>query len=531
MIENTKCSCGHNNPVGTVLCEHCGRPLDKDVAEIKQGQLDMRYEGAARRSQTYKRTVIDRIWNFFSSVRNAVIIIIITLVASIIGTLLPQERYVPSTNPELWYQEKYGIWGKIYHDLGFGNMYASWWYVTLLAMIGISLVVCSLDRIIPLYKALKNQRVKKAVSFIEKQHVAAKRDISGENRENLLDRLTVQLSKKRYDVRREGDALLAEKGRISRWGPYVNHIGLIIFLLGALMRLLPGWYLDEYVWVSEGETAELPGTDYVVKNEKATVEYYDPDEAPERLNMEGLIVKEYETQAVLYKKNPENGELQKVKSQTIIVNHPLKHEGLLLYQSGFQESRPDSLDLTLNDKASGEMIDTFRVDLEDPEEIYDLKDGIQVEILEYYKDFALEDNKPTTRSSEPNRPAFVFNVTTPDNPEGEKSWVISGLNLDDISENNQYDINLANINMVNVSGLMVRMDKSLPIIFTGAGIFMIGVAMGFYWQHRRVWVGIKDDTLYFGAHTNKNWFGLRKELQDAAKAVQLHLPERQSGAS
>ena len=527
MIENTKCTCGHNNPVGTVLCEHCGRPLGKDADDIKQGELNMRYEGAARRSQTYKKTVIDRIWNFFSSVKIAIILILITLVASIIGTILPQERYVPAVNKEVWYKQQYGFWGELYYSLGLGDMYASWWYVTLLALIGISLVVCSLDRVIPLYKALKNQRVKKDVAFIEKQRVAAKRDIGTENSETLLNRVSEKLAKKRYNVRREDDALLAEKGRISRWGPYVIHIGLIIFLLGTLMRFIPGWYLDEYVWVEEGQTEDLPGTEYAIKNEKAVIEFYDEEEAPERLNLEGQIVKLYETHAVLYKKDP-SGELQKVKEQPIVVNHPLKHDDLLIYQSGFQQSKPVALQLTLDDKQSGNQLDTFEVKLEHPEETYELANGITVEILEYYPDFALEDNKPTTRSSQPNRPAFVFNVVTPDNPDGEKSWVISGLNLDDLTENNKYGISLANIEMVNVSGLMVRMDKSLPIIFIGAGIFMIGLVMGFYWNHRRVWIGSKNNTLYFGAHTNKNWFGLRQELRDAAESVQLEIPD-QSG--
>lgn len=523
MIENTKCLCGHNNPVGTVLCEHCGRPLDKDAAEIKQGELNMRYEGAARRSITRNKTIVDRVWNFFSSVKVAIILIVITLVASAIGTIFPQERYVPAANKEAWYQQEYGVWGEWYYKLGLGDMYSSWWYVTLLAMIGISLVVCSLDRVIPLYKALKNQRVKKDVGFIEKQKIAAKRPIAGEDHEALLDRLSEKLAARRYHLRRDGEALLAEKGRISRWGPYINHIGLIVFLIGTLMRLIPGWYLDEYVWVPEGEIKKLPGTDYWVKNEKAVIEFYDPEEAPDRLNLEGLIVKKYETDVVLYEKDARTGEMKKVKSESIVVNHPMKHGDLLVYQSGFQQSQPTALVLRLHDKETDETLGSFNVSLEDPKSVYAFKDDVKVEVMEYYPDFAMEGDRPVTRSSSPNRPAFVMKVTSPDKPEGEKSWVIAGMNLDDLNKDNRYDFQLETIKMVNVSGLMVRMDKSLPVIFTGAGIFMIGVIMGFYWQHRRVWVRIKDDILYFGAHTNKNWFGLKKDIERAAQAVQLDI--------
>ena len=61
--------------------------------------IDMRYEGSARRSQTYNKTIIDKIWNFFSSVKVGVWLILITLVASAVGTILPQEMYIPHTMP------------------------------------------------------------------------------------------------------------------------------------------------------------------------------------------------------------------------------------------------------------------------------------------------------------------------------------------------------------------------------------------------------------------------------------------------
>lgn len=63
-MNDVKCECGHVNPHGTILCEACGKVLGEE--EINSEILvDMRYEGSARRSQTYNKTVIDRIWNFF----------------------------------------------------------------------------------------------------------------------------------------------------------------------------------------------------------------------------------------------------------------------------------------------------------------------------------------------------------------------------------------------------------------------------------------------------------------------------------
>src|SRR5699024_9333425 len=133
----------------------------------------MRYEGSARRSQTYNKSIIDKIWSFFSSVKVGVWLIVIALIASAIGTIYPQEQYIPadaiSRDPAIYYEAQYGITGKIFYQLGFHNLYSSWWYMLLLALIGISLVICSLDRFVPLYKALKIQKAKRHESFLRRQ--------------------------------------------------------------------------------------------------------------------------------------------------------------------------------------------------------------------------------------------------------------------------------------------------------------------------------------------------------------------------
>src|SRR3954451_19104493 len=107
-MNDVKCECGHVNPHGTVLCEACGKVLDEHEKNNKE-LLDMRYEGSARRSQTYNKTIIDKIWNFFSSVKVGVTLIVVTLIASSLGTIFPQEMYIPPLMPATeFYQDQYG---------------------------------------------------------------------------------------------------------------------------------------------------------------------------------------------------------------------------------------------------------------------------------------------------------------------------------------------------------------------------------------------------------------------------------------
>ena len=60
---------------------------------------------------------------------------------------------------------------KLYYELGFHNLYSSWWYLLLIASIGVSLVICSLDRVIPLYRALKRQKITRHEEFLKRQRL------------------------------------------------------------------------------------------------------------------------------------------------------------------------------------------------------------------------------------------------------------------------------------------------------------------------------------------------------------------------
>ena len=163
------CQCGHENPFGTILCERCGRP---QTEEAKNSELvDMRYEGSARRSQTYKRSIIDKVWNFFSSVKIGISIIIAVLSTSAIGTIFPQKMYVQAQTPAeylAYYERLYGFAGTLYFKLGFYDMYSSWWFKILIGMLCTSIIIASIDRVFPLYKSLKKQRTKRS-SFIHEK--------------------------------------------------------------------------------------------------------------------------------------------------------------------------------------------------------------------------------------------------------------------------------------------------------------------------------------------------------------------------
>ncbi|WP_040980492.1 MULTISPECIES: cytochrome c biogenesis protein ResB [Oceanobacillus] len=537
-MKKIKCECGHVNPEGTVLCEACGKPIDENQhIDGNEGKklLNMRYDGIARRSQTYTTSIIDKIWSFFSSVKVGIWLIVIALLASILGTIFPQAQFIPqnavSRDPAVYYEDQFGILGLMYYQLGLYELYSSWWYMILLGLIGISLVICSLDRFVPLYKALKKQKAKRHETFLSRQRLYNEtKHITQEE----IEKVKKELRKQRYKVRDENGHILAEKGRFSRWGPYVNHIGLIIILLAAVLRLSPLLYLDEYIWVREGEQKVIPGTDgeYYIKNQDFIMEMHDENDErfKDAIEKEGMVPSNYQTDVVIYKDNDNNvpgaePELEPILESSIQMNNPAKFDGYTLYQSGYQLNEFTNMEFKVfeSDDPDETSLGSFTIDLTNPESNYVLENGFKVDVEQYYPDYILnDDGTPTSETNYPRNPAFVFSVSPPDSDSAEVSFIGIGMNIDATGEND-YTIGLQDYESHDVSGLQVRRDYTLPLFGLGSAIFMIGVIQGMYWQHRRIWIHAKGNGILIAAHTNKNWFGIKKDIEKSIENTSIKM--------
>ncbi|MFC4767014.1 cytochrome c biogenesis protein ResB [Effusibacillus consociatus] len=444
-----------------------------------------------------RRTMFEWLWDFFASVKVAIVIIVLIALSAIIGTILPQESFIPSANPASYYPQTYGKFGEIYFKMGFTNMYTSSWFVSLLLALGVSLVICSLERVIPLYKSLQRQEVKPALSVVQRKKIYV---AVNESDEKSVDRLVYELAKRRYRIRREGSAFFAEKMRISRFGAYIIHIGLIILILGALSRLIPGWYVSENILVEEGQTVNVPGSDFAVRNDDFIVEYYQ-DGRP----------KHFETKAVII----DNG--QEVLRRGIIVNEPLKYKGTLLFQASFLPPMLRTLEVELSEKASSKKLGTFEINFSNVQNEYKAGE-YKVRVLDYFPDFDMKNDQPITRSTDPNNPVLLIQIEGPgvEKPTPQLFFVYRQLNLD---QNTSFDLTPVNGKLIETTGLRVQKDKGIPIVYAGCLVVLAGLVLVFYFQHRRVWGQIHDGVLHLGAQTSKNWYGMRKEMEGVFRSL------------
>ncbi|MDF2815118.1 MAG: ResB family protein, partial [Paenibacillus sp.] len=312
---------------------------------------------------------------------------------------------------------------------------------------------------------------------------------------------------------------------------------------------IPGWSLDHYMGFLEGTPVQIPETRYYLKNEQFTVVYYDENEMTDKFREQNKSVpKTYETKAVLYECLKDCGdptkepELKQVATHDIIVNKPLNYKGLLAYQFDFSETpQLISVSPSLKNKKTGEQFGPINIKMKNPAQSYEAG-PYKLALKGYFPDFTMSDKgQPMTKSNEPNAPAFVFNITGPNLPAEGTGYIYFPREVDkvnfrqddingsiaqnwEISANSMQDVEIANY----TSFLNIRIDRALPYIWVGSAIFMIGVIMGLYWQHRRIWIRIDNgNVLTLGAHTNKNWYGLRNEVASALRVVNLQVDPKQ----
>jgi cytochrome c biogenesis protein len=117
-------------------------------------------------------------------------------------------------------------------------------------------------------------------------------------------------------------------------------------------------------------------------------------------------------------------------------------------------------------------------------------------------------------------------MTSPEVPNGETSFVAIQQTIEPLGDN-QYKMAFKGIETKNVTALTVRKDLTIWIIIMGGILFMIGVIQGAYWNHRRIWVQNKNGSIWIAAHTNKNWYGLKREIESALSETKINIPNDQ----
>ncbi len=183
-------------------------------------------------------------WRQLTSMRTALILLMLMGVAAIPGSLIPQRitnqiavRELFKTNPDL---------AKRYDRLYLFDVYGSPWFSAIYILLFISLIGCVLPRSVEHYKAMRAQppaTPKNLNRLSHHQEIA----VSGDG----LERAMIWFKKNRFRVRTEDGSISAEKGYLRETGNLLFHLSLILILVGVSFGSLFGMRGEAIVNVGE----------------------------------------------------------------------------------------------------------------------------------------------------------------------------------------------------------------------------------------------------------------------------------------
>lgn len=160
-----------------------------------------------------------KLWNFLRSMRFGMILLVIILAISFVGSIVPQG------NEAMWYVQNYPNAHRWIFQLGADHLFTTWYFVALVALLCGNLLLCSIVRVGRVGK-LAQRQVEQAAG------VRKTAPLSTEQR-GLLE---VHLKAAHYRSAETENGTVWTKNRLGFYGSFLTHLGiLLVFVVGGVV--------------------------------------------------------------------------------------------------------------------------------------------------------------------------------------------------------------------------------------------------------------------------------------------------------
>ncbi|MGQ9920822.1 MAG: cytochrome c biogenesis protein ResB [Desulfobacca sp.] len=277
------------------------------------------------------------LWQGLTSIRLALLSLLLLGLGSILGTLLPQRQA-----PE-FYQERFGTVGTaLIGRLGLDDVYRSPIFLSFIALLLLNLIACSLKRLPEVWRQVKNQPGLDAYKILPPRLQLSWNRREQSPQQFLAGALPRLLGRPTVVVENGTTWYLVRRGRWGRVGPYLIHLSIIIVMIGAIIGSLGGF--QGQINLMPGEVTEVlrltepsgdKKLDFGIRLDNFQVSYY-PNGTPQEFRSDLTFL--------------QSG--QPVKTAVLRVNDPVTFGHLTFYQSTYQAMPrgPVVLEGTLGDK-------------------------------------------------------------------------------------------------------------------------------------------------------------------------------------
>ncbi|HKD83179.1 MAG TPA: cytochrome c biogenesis protein ResB [Terriglobales bacterium] len=456
-------------------------------------------------------SVPKRIHKTFSNLRTGVVLLILVGIASALGTFILQR---PATDPDKLtraYSPATLLW---LDRIGLTDVFHTWWFLTLLGLVSLSIVLVSIDRFPNAWRFYARPYRKTDSHF--RSALQNKVELPISNVEDGLNAAERALKKSGWPVERIDDriepSLYSERHRFSVMAVYIVHASLLLIFAGGIIDGVFGYSgfmalqkgeVSNKIELRTGGTKQIP---FSVKCNGAGQENY-ADGSPKRWWSNLAVV--------------ENG--RDTQTKEIVVNDPLIRNGLRFYQASFGPTgKLDGLKVAVTPNAGGEAREiTLPMN-----QAVALAPNATVTLAEYIPDFFIRDNQIFKKSDDPVNPAFRLQVK---NASGDtKLWMFPAYNGAAQGDNVGYKIEYRDMQMGYFTGLEVSHEPGQWLVWAGCLLMGAGLFVAFYMVHMRAWVTATQDArgnlvLWVGGQANKNRDRFEQKFDELVDNIRTEL--------
>jgi cytochrome c biogenesis protein len=470
-----------------------------------------------------------RIVQTLGSLKTGITLLIIVGVVAAAGTIVLQR---PLTSPADMERKYAPETLKLLDAVGLTNVYHSWWFITLLGLVAISIIFASLERWPNAWRYFDRPYRKPDAHFRAVHPTRFQVAIpDAETGLGATERAMRKMGVNPERVRQDNEvSLFAEKNRFSVLAVYIVHVSLLLIFLGGIL---------DGIWGYKGYLSLVPGTpavnqvelfDKSIKTLPFSVRCDDAGQENYTGQFAGMPKRWWSKMTVV-----ENG--REVLHKDIEVNEPLVYRGVRFFQSGFGMSdKPATFIVAYGAIAAPESVQSLEI----PANGEAAFAGNKVRVVKFLPDaYRQENGEVFQRSKELRTPAVQLAITTPDGKMGSV-WLLYGepSKADVIP----YAMQLADLKLNNETGLQVSYEPGQWAVWAGCLLMGVGLIISFYVVHVRFWaVAVNDGkgglTLWVGAAANKRnreafeqkFRELKQEVSDELGGQ--HVAERELAAA
>ena len=407
-----------------------------------------------------------------ADLRFAIIILLIIASCSIIGTIVEQDQSIEIY--KLNYPLDKPVFGFLSWNLilkfGFDHVYKTWWFITFIIIFGISLLSCTILQQIPSLKIARRCQFFRTPQSFSRLKIGKK--ILNLN----LSQLVFTIKQNQYSIFQQKNIIYCYKGLIGRIAPLIVHFSMILILLGSLLGSVTGFKAQEII-----PKTEIFHIQNIVTNGQLTL----VPRICTRVNDFWITYYSKKTINQFYSNiSMLDNSGNEIWQETIFVNSPAQYNNITYYQTDWS-----LISLRIKDDSS--LIKQYPL-----VSVFSDRDKIWLSWV------------PTTSDLKDGFTLLINNLQGYCSVYNKFGNFIGNLELNETLQSNIF---ITLLDLITSTGLQIKSDPGIPIIYSGFAFLMISTLIS-YLTYSQVWLLKEDNVIYMGGNTTRAVFEFELEF-------------------